>query len=150
MPQDKREILARSLPSQKITGIYFLVESEEIVYIGQAVDIHVRIADHRKKRVIQFDRYSWIECSESELNNLEAMYILKFVPQYNKVVPAGDRFVTSLWLKARGLGRFKFNRYVAMRGATVYPFGSLRYYDLQELLSDTNFSSLLQSEGVAL
>ena len=65
-----------------IVGIYFLWDSEELVYIGQSTDIHKRISEHLA--VKKFTHYSFISCQRSQLNKLEKSYIQTYNPILNK------------------------------------------------------------------
>jgi len=62
-------------------GIYFLKQKDEVVYVGQSINIHRRIEQHKDKK---FDNYSYIQCSKDMLNCTEEAYILRFNPIYNK------------------------------------------------------------------
>lgn len=63
-----------------IRGIYFLFDEDVVVYIGQAINILRRITEHIDKT---FTSYSYIECSDVEMNLLERKYIETYSPKYN-------------------------------------------------------------------
>lgn len=66
-----------------ICGVYFLFVGDKLVYVGQSLDIHGRIADHRRRRR-DFDAYSFVEFTDKEkLGDLERVYIHKFRPEGN-------------------------------------------------------------------
>ena len=69
---------------QKI-GIYFLYKGNEVVYVGQSVNIENRIQEHRGSK--DFDSYNYVLCDRGELNEKEAYYILKHRPSYNVNLP---------------------------------------------------------------
>jgi excinuclease UvrABC nuclease subunit len=77
-------------------GIYFLLWMDEIVYVGQSVDVRTRIDQHtvgdERHEVKNFNRYFFIQCEPEELNRLEAYYILKFRPKYNIAVPKAGKY----------------------------------------------------------
>ncbi len=81
----------------KITGIYFLIESNEneIVYIGQSLDIMSRIMQHQRDILKDFDAFSILECSPEFLSTLEAHFIYKFHPRLNRSFPV-NRIYKSL------------------------------------------------------
>jgi hypothetical protein len=83
-------IVARSLPAEPQCGVYFLIQDSRIVYIGQSVNVHARLADHwnGEKR---FDRVYWVRCAQRDLAPLEAAYIAQFNPPLNKVQPSRTR-----------------------------------------------------------
>lgn len=77
------EIIALSRPRPKaVSGVYFLIRHNQIIYIGQAVNIPIRIAVHARR--IMFDRYHSIECALSRLDAVERAYIRKFRPLLNR------------------------------------------------------------------
>ena len=77
---DKDHILSNSAPFIKRCGIYFLVKDDEIIYIGQSINIPARLAQHVNKH---FDRVFVLECSQSELNTVERIYLNHFRPRLN-------------------------------------------------------------------
>jgi hypothetical protein len=66
-------------------GIYFLVKNEEIIYIGQSVDIFVRCYTHANG--IKFDSALFFECTASNLDMLEKQFIFRYQPIKNKSTP---------------------------------------------------------------
>ena len=74
------EIVARSVPYENQCGVYFLVASERVVYVGQSVQIGTRLSDHAKTK--DFDRYTYIACSKEKLDVLESLYIHALNPEY--------------------------------------------------------------------
>lgn len=64
-----------------MVGIYLLKNKNEVVYVGQSVNIHRRVEQHKDK---DFDNYDFIECEKALLNCTEEFYILKHNPKYNK------------------------------------------------------------------
>ena len=74
-----------SLPEK--AGIYFIKDiNNEIIYIGQSINISRRINEHKKyspfKNEIRDIKY--ILLSKEKLNNEEQKWILKIKPKYNK------------------------------------------------------------------
>jgi hypothetical protein len=68
-------------------GIYFLMNGPEILYVGQSHDIKARIKAHREKKFgerIPFTNTSAIACSLEDLNLLEAAYIHRYRPKFNR------------------------------------------------------------------
>ena len=51
------EIAQAALPLEKVSGVYFLVDGDEVVYVGQAVNVYSRVGQHTDKR---FDRYAFV------------------------------------------------------------------------------------------
>ncbi|MFW6281710.1 MAG: GIY-YIG nuclease family protein [bacterium] len=68
----------------KTTGIYKLIQDDEIVYIGQSLNCERRIGTHLKSDDKDFNSFEIIPCKEQELDELEREYINKYEPEYNK------------------------------------------------------------------
>jgi excinuclease UvrABC nuclease subunit len=65
-------------------GVYFLIQKEDIVYVGKSEDYINRILNHIIERKKQFDSYSVIEINDDlERSITEAFYITAFEPKYN-------------------------------------------------------------------
>ena len=62
------------------TGVYFLIDGNKVVYVGQSVNVYARIASHHSKA---FDRFAFIPCSREVLDNLESLYIHILRPPLN-------------------------------------------------------------------
>ena len=77
---DQIRAASKSPPKRRWCGVYFLFCGEELIYVGQSVDVLSRLTNHRNKG---FDRYSVILCEPEELTDLEAAYILLFKPRLN-------------------------------------------------------------------
>lgn len=74
-------------------GIYFLFNKGDLVYIGQSEFIEKRIFDHVGSK--NFDSWNYIEYSkETSLNEIEADFILKYKPFYNKTIPANNLWIS--------------------------------------------------------
>jgi len=80
---DEEAIVQRSKPYVPICGVYFLIEGGRVVYVGQSVDVHTRIAQHVGSKA--FDAIHVIPCSRSELLDTEATYIRRLNPPLNRV-----------------------------------------------------------------
>lgn len=74
------EILDTSLDVEGFCGIYFLIKNLKIVYVGQSLNVIRRSGQHPDK---DFDRFSWVLCKRSELDDLERAYIKAFDPPLN-------------------------------------------------------------------
>ncbi len=114
------DVLAKKNPAlPKITGIYFLINGKEIVYVGQSLDIHSRITQHNKDILKTFDSFSILECPAEYLSILEAHYIFKFHPFLNSTLPTNHAYKSfnqvkklfnvsapalKLWMKFKGIG----------------------------------------------
>lgn len=84
---DASTIGRKALLYESVCGVYFLLQDEDIVYVGQSINVLTRLAEHFRASLKQFNRVFVIECKAAELNHLEAMYIDKFRPKFNEVIP---------------------------------------------------------------
>jgi excinuclease UvrABC nuclease subunit len=77
---DGEQIAKLALPWQRSSGVYFLVQDQEVVYVGQSVNIYSRIAQHPDKK---FDKYAFVPCEVELLDKLESLYIHTLKPRLN-------------------------------------------------------------------
>jgi len=68
----------------RTVGIYFLKYNNEIVYIGQSIDIKARINTHLSEKTKVFNDFSFIKCDKELLNETETAYIFQYDPIFNK------------------------------------------------------------------
>jgi hypothetical protein len=71
------------------TGVYFLIDSGRVVYVGQSVNVYARIASHHDK---VFDSFAFIPCCKEMLNNLESLYIHILRPALNSNHQRGVKY----------------------------------------------------------
>ena len=77
----KKEILTNALSNLSFSGVYFLIKGIEIVYVGQSVNVHSRVATHFADK--DFDSFCYIECLPKHLDVLESLYIHIYQPRLN-------------------------------------------------------------------
>ncbi len=65
-------------------GIYLLMMGNDVVYVGQSVNIDRRIKEHKQEKKKEFDSFFPMPCDISNLDSSEAMLILVHNPKYNK------------------------------------------------------------------
>lgn len=70
------------LPVFWCCGVYFLFSGEEVVYVGQSINVHARIKQHVKW--IPFDDCGWLAVEQDKLLEVESYYISLLQPMYNK------------------------------------------------------------------
>lgn len=70
----------RDTPS--FSGIYFLFDGDEIVYVGQSKNVWKRLAQHSKDKL--FNGYTVLSCDPASLDDIEKHYIKEFSPKYNQ------------------------------------------------------------------
>lgn len=93
MMLSKEEIIANARDNKDYTGVYFLIRSSQIVYIGSSFRIGKRISCLYSQ--IKFDYYSFVEVKTNRvdlLRSVEAEYILKYKPIHNKTIPGNSRY----------------------------------------------------------
>lgn len=83
------------------SGIYFLININKIVYVGQTrINFATRISKHIKKNNIKFNSFYIIPLSSSKnLDEIEANYILKFNPKYNFKLPPNSIYISRCQFK---------------------------------------------------
>ena len=67
-----------------VSGVYFLLRDDELVYIGQSVNVANRIAAHCGEGTKQFNRACFIPVDRTDLNLVESALIALFWPEHNK------------------------------------------------------------------
>lgn len=83
------EIVAGALPVGPTCGVYFLVQGNEVVYVGQSRNVFVRVSTHAHGKA--FDRYAYVPCSATALDKLESLYIHVLRPRLNGNVNAQEK-----------------------------------------------------------
>jgi hypothetical protein len=73
------EIIKGAIPFTLASGVYFLVDNGEIVYVGQSVNVYSRISQHG----IKFDKFAFVPCPVNLLDRLESFYIHVLRPRSN-------------------------------------------------------------------
>ena len=68
------------------SGIYFLFDEKEIVYIGKGWNCFLRVAEHtRKDSDKKFTSWNYVRIDDvNEYNRIEKELIKKYNPRYNK------------------------------------------------------------------
>jgi len=85
-----RQYLDKLMVVESVTGIYFLVKDEKIVYVGQSTNIFARVGTHKMDK--DFDKAVYFECPSTELDDLEYELITVLQPKYNKTGNPQRRF----------------------------------------------------------
>lgn len=70
------------LTNTPTTFIYFLLQDDEVVYVGQTKRGLARVYHHMRDK--RFNKIYIIECDISELDYWETFYMFKYKPIYNK------------------------------------------------------------------
>jgi hypothetical protein len=75
------EIVERSAPYEMPCGIYFLIIGEEIVYVGQSINVMSRMDEHARR--FKFKRYAFAPFPREHLDLVESLYIHLLRPRLN-------------------------------------------------------------------
>jgi hypothetical protein len=75
------DIVAGATPYAARCGIYFLVKYERVMYVGQSINVDVRLRDHEDR--FDFDSVAYIPCDRSILDKMESLYIHFLRPAWN-------------------------------------------------------------------
>ena len=109
-----------------VRGIYFLFDGSNLVYIGQSENIFKRVPIHLETK--KFDNWNYIEFVEDDLNILEAEFILKYKPKYNKSIPKNNRWVSqSLIKKIHNIGKVETNKMIINNEVECIIFDKTKY-----------------------
>jgi predicted GIY-YIG superfamily endonuclease len=121
----KEEILKekKSIHSLKTEGVYFLLQMNDIVYIGSSENVYSRIATHKKDKV--FDSFHVIYTS-GNLRELEAFCIFKYTPKYNKTIPSNDRIIN-----VKHISKVKKKKNKSLNCKLIGPYV---YVDINEII----------------
>lgn len=114
-----------------ISGIYFLLDDSEIIYVGQSTSSAInRVVYHRIANDKHFDSFVIIECDSDKLNQTEAEYIWKFAPKYNNAMPGNSFYLGRKAIQKRlGISGWVFRR-ITNRCTTTQ---RLNCYDIREI-----------------
>jgi len=83
------EIVKVALPWKQASGIYFLIDGDSVVYVGQATNVYSRIAYHSDKK---FSHYAFVPCDSEALNKIESLYIHYLRPKLNGEYLDGSKY----------------------------------------------------------
>ena len=68
-----------------VSAVYFLLEQEEVVYVGATIDICRRIGTHLSQGTKFFNDIAVKPTDEKDLSFVEIEYIREHKPKYNKL-----------------------------------------------------------------
>lgn len=93
------------LPSGNKFHVYALWDKDEIVYIGQSMQVEFRIKAHQKNKT--FDSYSLYECADANsMELLETTLIFELQPKYNVLVGSGYESVLKLRKRIQSISEY--------------------------------------------
>jgi len=77
---DKREV---SMPCPYMPAVYFLIDGDKIVYIGQAINLRRRLQQHKSQCVKTFTHFAFVLCDTANLAETESEYLMAHKTKYN-------------------------------------------------------------------
>lgn len=87
-----------------LSGVYFLISGNDIVYVGQSVNVASRVGSHFSESSKIFDRAVYLPVPPSDLDSVEMAFIKALWPKYNnenhKRRPVNE--AEEKWLRAYG------------------------------------------------
>lgn len=95
------------------SGVYFLYDDDELVYIGQAYNVSRRIIEHILEGVKKFNRVRYNLVPADSLNEVEFTLIRALRPKYNNT--------------CQGTG--DYNKKPTMNGGVTYRAVALRHWE---------------------
>ena len=75
------KILESSISYDGLSGVYFLINDNKIIYIGQSKNVFARIHTHSMTK--KFNKIAWVNCELKHLDIIESFYIHAFRPELN-------------------------------------------------------------------
>ena len=67
----------------RICGVYFLIDGQDVVYVGQSADVVRRVNEHHDRDRKTFETAMYLPCSLGELDELEEYFINTLKPRFN-------------------------------------------------------------------
>ena len=91
-PAELREM---AIPARRVSGVYILLDKDEIVYVGKSNNVHARVVTHITDFPCygQFDSYAVVE-TQDELDLMEIAYITKYKPKFNRQYMPKDELIS--------------------------------------------------------
>lgn len=133
----KAQILEQQIRYGLICGIYFLIEGDEIVYVGQSRDILARIGVHHREGEKVFSTFFYIRCEVAAMADLEADYIVSLAPRYNTTIPVNTKWTIASLLRRRtheaGIHFNDVKRYIRERKISLVDEQYYRIADFADL-----------------
>lgn len=111
------------------TGIYFLIKSNKVIYVGQTTRWPWRLKEH-VNNLMDFDSHKFIPYPESELNMWERAYIKRYRPQYNY---AHNETAKNKRWKSLGV-KYRFMKFRKLTEKSLIAFGPFKDMTVGQML----------------
>ncbi|AVK86009.1 hypothetical protein C3943_22185 [Lysinibacillus sp. B2A1] len=111
---------------------YFLLENDEIVYIGKTTKVFPPVSNHNDKifthvSILSIDSFGFDGTMEELFYNL----IFDLLPKYNTVLPPNDRYMTKNIMKKKfDINGIELNRLIKKNKARPV---FMEYYDISDV-----------------
>ncbi|MDQ0255604.1 hypothetical protein J2S74_002986 [Evansella vedderi] len=112
--------------------IYFLLDGEEVVYVGKTIKPFPPIPNHRDKiftdvSILPIDSFDFEGTADVLLIDL----LIKLLPKYNTTLPTNERYMTKGIIKKRfDVNGYELNRLIKKNGAkTIFH----DFYDIKDI-----------------
>jgi len=89
---------SKKISKKMVSGIYFLLYKDVVVYVGKSVNMMSRINFHVSEGKKIFDSYTFLSIEDQNLlNEEEAKYIFKYTPKYNQTIDDSNyKYITKI------------------------------------------------------
>lgn len=78
----EKEVVEAAVPYTNFCGIYFLINNDRVIYIGQSVNVSARVSQHTTTNKV-FDKWLVLPCKKEHLDVMESLYIHLLRPPGN-------------------------------------------------------------------
>ena len=117
------------------SGIYFLINGNKIVYVGQTrIHFATRISNHIKANKIKFNSFCTISFpSDKNLNNIETTYIIKFNPKYNSKLPQNPTYISRQQIKKIFYNVSWITIKKGIKNDLIHPYFNAKAFNINEV-----------------
>lgn len=130
----------------QFSGIYFLLQCDRVVYVGQSTCVPSRIQAHALSKQKLFDRWNYVSVSTEVLNDVEAHWIMEIKPLYNNCLPPNNIWVTEKQIRSPklwGVNARSWEKYKQRVNLEPTIFAGVEYFDTREMLKDFLFRAII-------
>lgn len=127
----------------KYSAVYYLIDNDEIVYVGQSIQVFGRLSYHMSSRSKRFNGIVILDVKQGNLNRVEATEIVTHNPKYNQNVclPVQDKYMTPRQISTKFNADYRrVNKIIKSRKCSpVFQFTNgrkVRYYEVSELMEE--------------
>jgi transposase len=86
---EPEQLVSKAVSYQRLLSesryVYFLIDNDEIVYVGMSDTVQSRLHAHTKDK--KFTKVTWMKVKAHDQKYIEAYYIMTLKPKYNKFLP---------------------------------------------------------------